>query len=132
MTPPSADRRQRRFREPVFPTPRPLFSLARNSRLETTRSISVAGAPLTRSERCARFSTKHPAPSNPAAAASTSKDAGISPAGPASESAAQSPQNPFQHTAVLEPRTAALVLSGSLGEQRSDLGIELVSMFHWR
>src|SRR5579863_7867461 len=35
--------------------------------------------------------------------------------------APQNPQNPFQHTAVLDPRTTALVLLGRLGKQRSDL-----------
>src|SRR5271154_4909608 len=35
--------------------------------------------------------------------------------------AAQNPQNPFQHTAVLDPRTTALALLGRLREQRVDL-----------
>src|SRR5580700_5733012 len=35
--------------------------------------------------------------------------------------AAENPQNPFQHTAVLDPRTTALALFGRLGEQRADL-----------
>src|SRR6516164_397392 len=69
----------------VFPTPQPLFSPERNCRPETLRSISLAGARLTRSKTFARYSTKRPAPPSRAVAASTSKDAGISPAGPASE-----------------------------------------------
>ena len=68
-----------------FPTPQPLFSREQNSRPETIRSTLIAGARLTRSETFARCSTKRPAPPNLAVAASTSKDAGISPAGPASE-----------------------------------------------
>src|SRR5271169_3315054 len=35
--------------------------------------------------------------------------------------APQNPQNPFPHTAVLDPRTTALALFGRLGEQRGDL-----------
>src|SRR5580704_1564121 len=35
--------------------------------------------------------------------------------------APQNPQNPFQHTAVLDPRTTALALFGRLGEQGRDL-----------
>src|SRR5208283_1290234 len=69
----------------VFPTPQPLFSPERNCRPETIRSISIAGARLTRSVTFARYSTKRPAPPSLAVAASTSKDTGISPAGPASE-----------------------------------------------
>src|SRR6516162_7076684 len=65
----------------VFPTPQPLFSPERNCRPETLRSISLAGARLTRSKTFARYSTKRPAPPSRAVAASTSKDAGISPAG---------------------------------------------------
>src|ERR1700722_6713626 len=69
----------------VFPTPQPLFSREQNSHPETIRSTSIAGARLTRSETFARFSTKRPAPPNLAVVASTSKDAGSSLAGPASE-----------------------------------------------
>src|SRR6266850_5497085 len=35
--------------------------------------------------------------------------------------APQNPQNPFQHTAVLDPRTTTLALLGRLGEQGRDL-----------
>src|SRR5580704_19154490 len=35
--------------------------------------------------------------------------------------AAENPQNPFQHTAVLDPRTTALALFGRPGKQRGDL-----------
>src|SRR5271170_1495774 len=35
--------------------------------------------------------------------------------------APQNPQNPFQHTTVLDPRTTALALPGRLGEQGRDL-----------
>jgi hypothetical protein len=35
--------------------------------------------------------------------------------------APQNPQNPFQHTAVLDPRTTTLAWFGRLGEQRGDL-----------
>src|SRR4029077_8421934 len=35
-------------------------------------------------------------------------------------SASQNPQNPFQHTTVLDPRTTALALFGRLGEQGRD------------
>src|SRR6202166_949306 len=41
----------------------------------------------------------------------------VLPAGPAP----QNPQNPFQHTAVLNPGTTALALFGRLGEQGRDL-----------
>src|SRR6202162_5644772 len=41
----------------------------------------------------------------------------VLPASPAPEN----PQNPFQHTAVLDPRTTALALFGRLGEQGGDL-----------
>jgi hypothetical protein len=69
----------------VFPTPQPLFSPEQNSRPETIRSTSIAGARSTRSETFARFSTKRPALPSLAVAASRSKDAGISPASLASE-----------------------------------------------
>jgi hypothetical protein len=59
--------------------------LERNCRPETTRSIPVVGVRATRSGTLARFSTKPLPPPNPAVVASTSKDADISPADPASE-----------------------------------------------
>src|ERR1700681_4019973 len=106
----------------VFPTPQPLFSREQNSRPKTIRSTSTAGARSTRSETSARCSTKRPAPPSLAAAASRSKDAGISPAGPASERrSAESTESLPQHTAVLNPGTTALALFGRLGEQGRDL-----------
>src|SRR5579859_3462782 len=78
----------------VFPTPQPLFSPERNCRPETIRSISIAGARLTRSETFARYATKRPAP--------------------------QHPKNPFQHTAILDPRPPPFALFGQLGEQGRD------------
>src|ERR1700681_4073827 len=69
----------------VFPTPQPLFSREQHSRPNTSRSTSTARARSTRSETSARCSTKRPAPPSLAAAASRSRDAGISPAGLASE-----------------------------------------------
>src|ERR1700681_1702080 len=68
----------------VFPTPQPLFSREQNSRPKTIRSTSTAGARSTRSETSARCSTTRPAPPS-LAAASRSRDAGISPACLASE-----------------------------------------------
>src|ERR1700674_2886934 len=69
----------------VFPNPAPLFSLEQNCRPETTRSTAIAGVRLTRSRTRARCSAKRPALPIRAAAASTSKDADISPANPANE-----------------------------------------------
>jgi len=98
----------------------PFFAGAK-LRPKTIRSTSVAGAGLTRSETPARCSTKRPAPPSLAAAASRSRDAGISPACLASEPRSAESTDPFQHLTIRNPRTTTLALFGRLGKQGRDL-----------
>jgi hypothetical protein len=118
----------RRLPSPLSPCPawlfRPQRTIFRRSETAvqiTTRSIPVAGVRSNRSGTLARFSTRRPAPPNPANAASKLKDVDFSLAGPANEPRSAESREPFQNATALDPTAGHPAMPRRLREQGRDL-----------